>query len=234
MAIKADSSLNEISRHLSGIYDESNGRNFSPDAMASRIERYVTRIMKAFRKGKTEQIPEFIPGALSWTLALARRMTIDAEKLLWEKFPGVCPYCGGQPCECGSGRATRRYSFDGLLIRTPAPKSLAESQVLLNKIYPNNTLTDTVIHLGEESGELGEAIENYNGYRVPSTFAKIEEELIDVIANLLAVSSCLDNAPAVSHLTVTEFGNGCPVCSQHKCRCGFTIATEHAHSTPIG
>ncbi len=209
------------------IYEVQNDRNFETSRMVSRLHRYVTLLLKAVRKDKLQSAGYHLAMSLSWSLALANRFHINLEWELWNRFPAVCPYCGTQPCLC------RERPDDRKAIERNSefmPGNLPGFQKMLADIYPNNTLKDSVIHLAEEAGELDEAVEHFLGTHEPRLFEEIVVELVDTVANLLAVATCL-NLSLASEMAKL-FVNGCPKCRQIPCGCGFTTAKSPA-SLPV-
>jgi NTP pyrophosphatase (non-canonical NTP hydrolase) len=203
--------------------------------------------MKAKRTGKQDNLPELVAFAFSWTLAMGRYLEIDIEEEFFKRYPWCCPYDGGCPCECHnlSERPKGRIPYDVLRTMHPRkkPRTLVGIQAMMKRIYPRNTFADSVEHLGEEAFELGEAVENYDGFPFDPYFEKIVDELIDVVANLIAVANSADSRIVLTKIMVMKFRNGCPRCEEkrrreglegEKCVCGFTVAFEgHVHSISI-
>jgi len=61
----------------------------------------VGELAEALRKGKGEDMEEEFADVLAWLVSLANLANVDLEKATLKKYPGVCPYCGKSPCECG-------------------------------------------------------------------------------------------------------------------------------------
>jgi NTP pyrophosphatase (non-canonical NTP hydrolase) len=47
-----------------------------------------------------QDFQEEIADVFTWTVGMAIRAGLDLRQILWQKFPGVCPYCGASPCGC--------------------------------------------------------------------------------------------------------------------------------------
>lgn len=60
----------------------------------------VGELSEAIRKGDRESMEEEFADVLAWLASLANLLDIDIEEAARKKYPGVCPYCGKNPCEC--------------------------------------------------------------------------------------------------------------------------------------
>ncbi len=91
---------------------------------------------------------------------------------------------------------------------------ISEAQKLIREIYGERDrrrgLDRTVIHLGEEVGELFRAIRGSN----PSS---LKEELADVLAWLLSVADLLN--VDLEEAFRARYGKGCPKCGNIPCTC---------------
>lgn len=60
----------------------------------------VGELAEVIRKGDREAMEEEFADVLAWLSSLANLLGIDLERAAEKKYPGVCPYCGKNPCEC--------------------------------------------------------------------------------------------------------------------------------------
>ncbi len=205
------------------IYLVQNDQNFETSAMVSRMHRYVTQILKAVRKEKTENAGYWISMGFSWSLALANRLHINLDEEMWKRFPGVCPYCVDARCTCKERAASRQVvSINPSHIIKPS--TLFSFQKMFAGIYPDNTLQDSAMHLAEEAGEVDEAVEHFMGTHDQRLFEAIAIELVDVITHLFAVATGLQLDLACE--MEKYFNEGCLKCHRTPCGCGFTIANS--------
>ncbi len=214
-------SLDDFQAFLDRVYSINNGRNYSNADLISYLHRHITQILKAVRKEKHDQIPYRLCMAFSWGCSIANRWHIKLPDEIWKRFPGVCPYCGAMPCFCKERGLNRQLPTQA---STPRPFYMSDWQKMFSEIYPKNTINDSAVHLAEEIGELSEAIRNHWSIHNEEWFDKSIEELVDTIANLFGVASCLkfdleDNLEQY-------FKNGCPKCHTLNCHCGYVIIDE--------
>lgn len=220
--IEADITLEALQEFNKKMYAAVDDRNYNNTDLLSYVLRHITQILKSVRKRKFTDTKYHLCSALSWSLAVANRMHIDLSDEIWQRFPGVCPYCLASLCSCKERRDERQ-----VLSRKPKgrrPESLRDWQEMFGGIYPNNNLQDSAIHLAEEIGELNETIRNYLAVHAKEWFDKIVEELVDVVANLFGVATCLNFNLAVE--LADYFKNGCPKCRQCPCSCGY-VSVDH-------
>ncbi|MDI3474567.1 MAG: hypothetical protein PWQ79_417 [Thermococcaceae archaeon] len=60
----------------------------------------VGELSEAIRKRDRDAMEEEFADVLAWLASLANLLDIDIEEAARKKYPGVCPYCGKNPCEC--------------------------------------------------------------------------------------------------------------------------------------
>src|SRR5207245_1528727 len=127
--------------------------------------------------------------SFSWLMAVANRLHIDLETEVWKRFPGLCSYCGRQPCACKQTKPKNRQKITkGVGTR---PKSLADNQIMFEKIYPSSSrsLADEGVHLAEEMGEVSEAIHNYLGQHKEPLFDEVKLEMADYVSCLFGTAN---------------------------------------------
>ncbi|NJE04647.1 nucleotide pyrophosphohydrolase [Thermococcus sp. M36] len=60
----------------------------------------VGELSEAIRKNDRKAMEEEFADVLAWLASLANLLGIDIEEAAKKKYPGVCPYCGNNPCTC--------------------------------------------------------------------------------------------------------------------------------------
>ena len=97
---------------------------------------------------------------------------------------------------------------------------------MFSAIYPkeSRTLEHAGIHLGEEVGELAEAVGKYRGNRKTQDFEKIPQEAADFLSCLFGVFNSwkID----ATHELSTLFSKNCHVCKKAPCECSFQFITS--------
>lgn len=208
------------------IYGKQNDITYSTDELVVKMLRYATVVLKGLRKNDDRVLVYYTLLTFSWAMAVANRLHISVSDELWRRFPLMCPYCCGIPCECTRKRKAKRSST--ILARSQQlkkrPRSVASFVRMLRKIYPSNELPGSVVHLVEEAGEVQEAFMTFRARRDNKHLNITVEELIDVIAHVCAISSIkgFDLAESFSLL----YKDGCPACHKHVCKCGLTEANS--------
>lgn len=210
-------SLTEFEDFLVGVYGTLDDRIYSLWDLLAQLQRFTMRALKGIRKGDNEKLKYNLAIAFAWLPST--RLHIDIEKVLWERFPNKCSYCGEKPCQCKNIKPTSRKA----LVRndTERPRTLAEFQKMFEGIYPHEarTLQDAGVHLAEEVGEVSEAIHNYLGQHKPELFKNVEEEMADYMSCIFGVanSAGVDLAKQLAEM----FYDDCHVCHKAPCECTF-------------
>jgi NTP pyrophosphatase (non-canonical NTP hydrolase) len=114
-------------------------------------------------------------------------------RVIFQKYPGFCPYCRMSPHEDSRCKTARSVHFRGDGPTTGSyqshgcqPESLQEWQNMFQRIYPRRItdlhLNRSVLGLFEELGELAEAI-------IQADRSAIEEELADTFSYLMGLAN---------------------------------------------
>ncbi len=196
-----------------------------------------------FKLKQAERAKEFLPKMFGWAVALSKKVKGDKanlEEILLTKYPCVCPYCTGAPCQC-TPRLKEPIRED--LVRaayyreTPSQgRSLNDFQAMFVRIYGQTwgltniqagtseaftTLQKLYTRLIEETSELGESVRFVHLY--PSNF---DNELADYLAWVFALVSSIDRASPqggdsilVEDLFWPAYPGICMVCMLDICDC---------------
>jgi pyrimidine deaminase RibD-like protein/NTP pyrophosphatase (non-canonical NTP hydrolase) len=229
-------------------------RNFGRDAsaiLAHLVEVVGGLSCVASRKKKPGVDPNaFVAKAVAWWLALCGKLGVKSvEDMLWDKFPGVCPYCQRSkhdPDECREmkiqnlGPNWQRLAEIGKEYQRP--NRLGDWQAMFSSIYPSDQVESagaTFARLTEELGELAEAVRVFSAE--PGYFLS---EAADVFAWLMHVQNALDSEKQVpkkdrgSGLEVSmcrAYPDSCTDCGQKVCSCPPILAStigRIAHEVP--
>ncbi len=202
-SFKKTGSLGDLQQFIAEVYAVPDDRLYSIWDLLTQEQRFAMRSLKGIRKGDMKKLRINLLIALSWIMAIGNRLHIDLEDETWRRFPGLCSYCGKQPCICHETKPESRLSTMGNA--GPRPTSLQDMQVMFQKIYPagNRTLADAGVHLAEEVGEVSEAI-----------------HIADFISCIFGVANSANMNMAEALRTM--YANNCHVCHESPCSCKFS------------
>ena len=196
-----------------------------------------------FKLKQPERAKEFLPKMFGWAVALSKKVKgekTNLEEILLTKYPCVCPYCVGAPCQCVAGKKVpineekvRAAYFRGAASQG---RSLNDFQVMFRKIYEHSwglaslqsgspealsALQNVYTRLIEEISELGESVRFFHLY--PSNF---DNELADYLAWMFALvtsmhkaSSAGDTPILAEDLLWPAYPGICMVCMLDICDC---------------
>jgi NTP pyrophosphatase (non-canonical NTP hydrolase) len=207
-----DKSLRQWQELLCRIYGDKNRRDYCSADLLLHVVEEAGALAESLRKedGQTERPLVHI---FSWLLAFATSQQIDAEDAVFEKYHGLCPYCGAEErCNCISAETKPGKWFRDE--QAKPPESLTGWLNLFHRIYGNvNKVAgkDKIwLHLLEEMGEVSRA------FRLNDKKA-LYEELADAFAWLFSLCNCL--MMDLDCAVFKTFPGKCDVCSQEQCTC---------------
>jgi NTP pyrophosphatase (non-canonical NTP hydrolase) len=205
---------------IKDIYEVPCDRNFSVPDLISQIHRFTMRALKGIRKDDRHKLVRNLFISLCWAMILANRFRIDVEEVMWQRFPMLCSYCGTRPCSCKRIKPKKRKKI--FKNRALKPKRVADFQAMFEQIYPagSRTLQHAGVHLGEEMGEVAEAVHNFLGEHRKGQLVLIEEEVADYLSCVFSVanSANINVAQGIHEM----FEKNCFVCHQLPCSCSFS------------
>lgn len=175
--------------------------------------------------------------AVAWWLALCGRVGVaSVSDLLWQKFPGVCPYCERRPHsqrECrqrkkeGDRPRWRALAALGQTNIAQRPATLTQWQQMYADIYPpqqTEGYASVFARLAEELGELAEALRAF-----PVAPGYFLSEAADVFAWLMHLKNVLDNTDDgneadLGSLLAESYPDACKDCGSYVCVCPAVLA----------
>lgn len=190
--------------------------------------------------------------ALAWWLALCGKVGVrSVEAMLWDKFPGICPYCQ-QPKHdqevCAEKKAANPGPPWALLAtlgeKAKRPTTLGAWQRMFNDIYPVNQgdqYGPAFARLYEELAELAEAVRV-----LPSVPGYFLSEAADVFAWLMKVQNMIDEKAgrrqerrgrAIEENFAKAYPDACVDCGRLVCSCPPILAStigRIGHEVPPG
>lgn len=164
-------SLDDWYRLVNSIYID---RNFfrTLDSVFLHFVEVSRSLQLAGTDRKRDVIPEeYLSKSLAWWFATCGRAGIPSiERMLWAKFPGICPYCqlerhDGSRCkESDSSKKVINWNFlkeYGEKNQSRMPRTLSGWQQMFQRIYPkddNFSHSTNSQRISEEIGEVAESI----------------------------------------------------------------------------
>jgi NTP pyrophosphatase (non-canonical NTP hydrolase) len=189
--------------------------------------------------------------ALAWWLALCGKVGVrSVEALIWDKFPGICPYCQHPKHiqdECAEKKtANAGPPWELLATRgnMAKPATLGGWQRMFNDIYPVNqgdSYAPAFARLYEELAELAEALRVF-----PSVPGYFLSEAADVFAWLMKIQNIIDESKgrrkdqrgkAIEEAFTRAYPDSCIDCGRLVCACPPILAStvgRIAHEVPTG
>ena len=196
------------------IFQAKNDRDYSPSDLLLRIEEEAAQIDEALRKETLGDVQQPLARLLAWLFSLCNRMNIDLQDVVWQKYQGICPYCGREEnCMCITYTDTQNPKE---WYRNPSgkiPSSLKEWQVMFDKIYGRiNSLMWLIsiwLHFHEELGEV------IRDFRLKSP--KMKEEIADTFAWIIAFANKIKIN--LEEILWNQYPGRCDTCGKEKCIC---------------
>lgn len=207
-----------------------------------------------FKKDDLHSSMEFLPKIFAWAVALLKTVhpdETDLEGIILRKFPGVCPYCGENPCQCWN---IEKPTLDPEKVRnnfyrnsSSLRRSINDFQLMFRNIYENSWYSDKkesddlrdflkqpFSRMIEELAEIAESIRFYHLY--PENF---ENELADFFAWWFAIVSCFIDEKEQKPILAEEilwnaYPGYCPYCNLIPCFCRPGPVRELMSKPPPG
>lgn len=176
-------------------------------------------VAKDMRKERFDDLNRDLPDIFAWLCTFANKTSIRLEDAIWDKFPGVCPYClREEHCVCiAEGRdaydKTRIEDYRQNISKKPA--TFLEWSEMFRRIYGNvNTILSHAsigFHLMEEIGEVARDLrkDDHKSYRI---------EIADVFAWMLAIPMRMSKV-GLDEMTWSVYPGVCKICFKVPCIC---------------
>lgn len=185
-------------------------------------------------------MPIVLCKALGWFFPLAARLRVASlERIVFRKFPTVCPYCREAPhrTDCDSTSWPDHEELERLYeVKAQAmPETLTDWQRMFNTIYPRGHGTRTsASKLFEEVGELAEALRFFD--RRPQYALG---EMADVFSYLMGIANeytaNIDAAREFDYGAsfLLEYPGVCRICVKERCACKPRTEARAAKEAPV-
>ncbi|MBI2042241.1 MAG: hypothetical protein HYT21_00600 [Candidatus Nealsonbacteria bacterium] len=234
--IERPQSVSDFQRMFRYIYHALNEAEYPKDGdLIARLIEEITRLMEFARKDRRTLFKEQMANIFSWSMAVVNRLGIDPQEALWEKYPGVCPYClREKDCICGTEHpivenkelALRRFRRERADRR---PQTLKDHQELHLRLYSwqhDRELPIVVAaHLVEEAGEVSCAYRRLGMANSDTAknflFNELISEMADVMSWMFALANRLDFD--LSEAIWEYYPYECVKCQKGPCVCQEVI-----------
>lgn len=233
--------LAQWQRHFRDIYGDINEQR-APEIVWGRLVEHMSGLARSVRNDDKGRIEHFAPRAFAWIFALASRLEMDLEEVMWACYPNHCPHCRKQEgCTCMSEKNTgtrpRRLSdtveVSDLQQKQPKPRHLQDWMMMLNRVYSiSNTELEKykiLVHLQEECAEVHEAMRHKlttHPKRPPEVSElHLRQEMADLFAWTAAIHNFLRLNPIESYLE-RLYVPLCPECSHKPCDCPLDFVRD--------
>ena len=214
-------SLRYYQRLTKDVYTIPSDRYFSVPDLLMNQQRFTMRALKGIRKGDQKKLVRNLLIAFCWGMAIPNRFQFDIEDLVWRRFPMLCSYCGTRPCSCRKMKPTKRLRIRR--VKALRPKRLLDFQKMFLEIYPpeTRTLQHAGVHLGEEMGEVSEAVHTYFGEHKKKQLEAVKEEIADYLSCIFGVANSA--GINIARESAKMFSKNCYVCHKIPCECAFSF-----------
>lgn len=219
--LKRPKTLNEFQAMNEHIYGLKNKELYSDEALVRRLLEETARLLEVARKDYRDLFPLYLADIFSWYNAVANRLNLDVQEVMWQKYPGICSYClRSRDCVCGiehppepSAKTKRLHSLR-LDRETREPQTLKDHQLLHASLYSWQHKRELPIliasHIVEEAGELSESLRH-------ADMNSAAEEMADVLSWIFALATRLDLN--LSEIMWEIYPYICRKCEQKRCAC---------------
>ena len=221
------SNLDYWVEHITSIYEECNGERDFKDVLIYFNED-VGRCFQLINRRKDEDLKMIIPSLFRWFCILyskSNNKKNTVSDLLWNKFPGICPYCKKETCGCDivKHKLDLNYISDKAgKYKEKKPITINEWQKLFQKIYPRKIdETDFIKNISHLSEELSELSEVHRLYYTKTDMPCVEMEIADVFSWIMGLANLMDQLSLSNdHRSRYKLGDdieslffdGCPYC----------------------
>jgi NTP pyrophosphatase (non-canonical NTP hydrolase) len=210
-------SLKEWQEMFKEIYQEKNERDYSPSDLLLHVEEEAAVIDEALRKEKLIDIHQPLARLMAWLFAFCNAMNIDLQETVWQKYQGICPYCGREEnCMCITYTDAEKPKEWYRNLQGKMPATFLEWQGMFEKIYGKINkmiwLIQVWLHFHEELGEVS------RDFRLGNS--KMKEEIADVFAWIVAFANKMKIN--LEEIIWEQYPGRCDVCGKEKCICSKT------------
>ena len=236
----APRTIDHMQLHLGGIYGYVNSGK-SPLYFLSRYFVSQRGIAEALtRHGPdSDALDSSFVKSFGWLCAVASSVNVRISELVWLKYPGTCPHCSEQICQCGERwrdepvprNVILSHNVSGRMIASaPRARSFSHYCAMFARIYGESNIERGVPFLVSRAySETAEAVDAFlhllssdSGF--PVTILHLE--MSDLVAWFFALLNSSSRAEHFEAEFEALFGSGCFACHNEGCTCRPALAPE--------
>jgi len=183
------------------------------------------RMKETNRSGTLTGLLVNVPDVLAWLFALSGRHG-NLEDMLWNKYPGACPYClADAGCRCYDGKPDINLQEKNAILHERRktgirPVTLYDWQAAVERLYgelnSRRSLEEVGFHLIEEIGEVAKSM------RLGDE-AGLQEEMADIFSWSAALVNRAERLCMVEYriddMAWKRYPDRCPRCGSNPCGC---------------
>ncbi len=241
------------------IYYFSQNHERSPLQILGRLYETLLNLQKSAIKAReyNECRTKWLPKLFAWYCGLVRSLELgNVSALIWNKFPGICPFCNQTVCNC-SGVIKKELNSSMLAElasagRSRQPVTIANWQALFDRIYsqrqkgiaglyggegnptPDRLIAYAFLKTYEELTELSEAIRLRPFY--PNN---VKNEIADVFACICGLANLLPNLGDPNEVldlgkeVWTRYPDVCDTCKNKICNCRYHAVQQRLSAAGV-
>lgn len=224
--INSNDDIDKWVDYINQTYEQSNSERSFKDIIILFYED-IGKCFQLINRKREKDIKNLLPSMFKWFCALYAKnedKVNSVSDLLWNKFPGICPYCLETTCGCHIGKGTlniEKLKEKAENERRTKPKTINDWQIHFQKIYPRTTdaaFITNVSHLAEELSELSEA---HRKKYLKKDVLCVEMELADVFSWIIGLANLIhqlketevpNGSYKLGDIISSKYKNGCPDC----------------------
>lgn len=230
MGKEVDNNIDNWVTVITQMYERNNCERSFKDIIGFFYED-VGRCFQLINRKRDSEIEKLLPSLFRWFCILYSKYEnrdILVSDLLWNKFPGICPYCKKTTCQCRIGKEQldvqdiKNIANDS---RDKKPQTITEWQEHFQRIYPRGAESSFMINVSHLAEELAELSEAYRKKHIKKDIPCVEMELADVFSWIMGLANLVHQMKdatrvrgrdkyKIGDVIIEKYKNGCPDCSE--------------------
>ncbi|KIO46546.1 MULTISPECIES: MazG-like family protein [Sanguibacteroides] len=222
----SEKSIDDWAKTINQIYERNNCERSFKDIIVFFYED-VGRCFQLINRKREAEIEKILPSIFKWFCVLFFKYSnrnINLSDVLWNKFPGICPYCQKTTCQCRIGKEQLDIPSLRDHVRNNIdrkPKTINEWQSHFQKIYPRGAESSFIINVSHLAEELAELSEAYRKKHIKKDLPCVEMEMADVFSWIMGLANLIHQLKDAQNkrleyrfgsIISEKYKDGCPDC----------------------